>query len=374
MLRIFCIILLYMIFSLQKGAGQPKIEKEFSYVSDLAFNLKGGHQTGFAWLGCFQASLLFDTNALKLWKNGKLKFAYISTHGKSFSEFIGDIQIVSNIEAGRLSTIFELWYQHQVGRFEGTAGFIDINSIFSYSEPALSLINSSFGIQPTISGNITVPIYPITSLGVALNINLSDQIISKIGIFDGKPAMYQDDQLLPDPGWNRKEGVFVISELNRSHQIGSLEGLFKIGFWLHTQNLESHHEGEYSTNQGFYLIGEQELLKRKEKNLGIWGKFGGAPRDCNIIRFFNGIGFSIINDSKKNAFDLLSLGAGQVIFCQEFRKINSISSSETVLELTARKEIGKFYIQPDFQYIINPSGLTEIENPFCFIFRTALVL
>jgi len=76
----------------------------------------------------------------------------------------------------------------------------------------------------------------------------------------------------------------------------------------------------------------------------------------------------------KNINDVISFGYGQAIFCNEFRTMHSLSRHETVLELTVRKELGAFTIQPDFQYIIHPSGATEINNPYCLILRTSITL
>jgi len=374
MIRFFYHIFLVIFFIGNQGVCQPKIDKEINYISDLAFNLRGGKETGYSWLGCFQASLTFDTQALNLWKNGKIKFTYISTHGKSFSDLTGDLQIASNIEADQLSTTFELWYKHQVGKFEATAGLIDVNSIFCYSEAALSLINSSFGIQPTISSNNSVSIYPISSLGISLKVKISERTSVRFGVFDGRPALYGNFQPLPDLSWNQKEGTFFISEVERQHHIGNLSGSVKGGCWTHTQKVNSHQKGQYSSNTGFYLIGQQEFIKRELRNLSIWGKFGGAPQDCNIIQFFNEFGFSYTNSSNHNLLDLLSIGFGQAIFCPGFRKIQALNFSETVLELSAQKEFDFLTVQPDIQYIINPSGLTEIDNPICFILRAVISL
>ena len=354
--------------------GQQKIEKKFSYTTDFAFNLSGGNQTGFAWLGCFQASLYADTETFKLWKNGKLKFSYISTHGSSFSDLTGDMQIASNIEAGQMATTFELWYQHNWNNVQATLGFIDLNAFFSFSDLALSLINSSFGIQPTISGNMPVPIYPITSLGAVIRFQGDQQTAIQLGVFDGTPSMYKDYQLIPDINWKTSQGIFAIAEFSHDYRLGMKPGVTKVGYWMHTQNIPSHHFGEYSTNHGFYVIAELELFKLQNKHINIWGKFGGAPRDCNVIRFFNGGGISFLNYSGKNKNDVIAAGFGQAILCHEYKRTHASSRNETVVELTLRKEYGIIALQPDLQYIIQPSGCDDKQNPLCFIFRVSATL
>ncbi len=374
MLRIVYIISTFILLVASLANGQHKIEKEISYISDLAFNLKGGNKQGIAWLGRFQASLLFDTELLKIWKNGHLKFAYISTQGSSFSEMTGDMQVISNIEAQQLSTTLEFWYQHKLDKLAFTTGFIDLNAFFCFSDNALTLINSSFGIQPTISGNMPAPIYPITALGGVIEYKPVNSIDLQIGVFDGTPSLRQEFQFLPNTNWNKSEGMLFISEFSRRHQINNHEGVLKGGAWIHTQKMRSHHQGEYPLNYGFYIIGEQEIYGTNDKKMNIWAKFGSAPNDCNMVRFFNETGVSIINQAEKPFIDVVSLGIGQVILCPEFKKINELNHNETVMEFTAQKNFGILNIQPDFQYIFHPSGLKSIQNPFCFIFRTTLTI
>ncbi len=372
MLRFFYISASLIVLLIHSGKCQQKIEKEISYISDLAFNLRGGYESGYSWLGCFQASINFDFEQLNLWKNGNLQFSYISTHGRSFSQLTGDIQVVSNIEAGQLATTMECWYQHKINDFEITLGLIDLNAFFSYCEPALSLINSSFGIQPTISGNMPVPIFPVTSLGGVVSFRIDGETDISLGVFDGTPSIYGDFQFMPEFTWNAQEGILFCAEVNRKYQIGSSPGLVKAGYWMHTLNMSSHHSGEYSANHGFYIIGEQEIFGKNSKNLDAWAKFGGAPRDCNVIRYFNGAGVTFSNYAKQAIINALSVGMGQAIFCHQYRKAHLGAWHETVVEVTAKKEVGILTVQPDIQYIINPSGNRETGNPFCVIIRTQI--
>lgn len=374
MLKIRYIIFFPLVALCYSALCQQKIEKEFSYISDVALNVSGGHQTGAAWLGCLQASLLFNTEDLEMWKHGSVKFSYISTHGKSFSELTGDMQIVSNIEAGYLATTFELWYQHSINKLNMTIGLLDLNGFFCYSDLALSLINSSFGIQPTISGNMPVPIYPITALGAVFECQLTSNAGVKLGLFDGAPSLGMDYQLLPDLHLQPDDGLLFIMEFSNAHLLANRPGSIKAGYWIHSQNMPSHHAGEYATNYGLYGILEQNLFTHNNKSLHFWGKFGMAPRDCNIIRYFNGGGFSFINYSGKSENDVMALGFGQAILCDGYKKMLAVSGNETVLELTARKQFGILSIQPDMQYIINPSGRESLQNPFCLILRTVITI
>ena len=157
MRQFFNVIFLLLIHFLAVGQDSTStIGKEIKIISDFGANVHGGIDNGTAWLGLVNVTLDVPTDRLRLWKNGQLYFHYMSTFGKSFSQYSGDLQIVSNIEAQHIATFMELWYAHQFNKLKIKAGVIDLNANFAYTNESLQLINSSFGIQPTISANMPV--------------------------------------------------------------------------------------------------------------------------------------------------------------------------------------------------------------------------
>ncbi|MBN1462740.1 MAG: carbohydrate porin, partial [Paludibacteraceae bacterium] len=138
-----------------------------SYTGDMVNNLNGGIKTGTNYLGMAHIGLGFDTEKARWWKGGEFCIDFMNTHGDTPSaNLIGDIQIASNIEAGNLSVLYELWYKQRFGKIAVTVGLQDMNSNYAVTENGGLFVNSSFGVHTVMSDNITLPIFPITALGL----------------------------------------------------------------------------------------------------------------------------------------------------------------------------------------------------------------
>jgi carbohydrate-selective porin OprB len=104
-------------------------------------------------------------------------------------------------------------------------------------------------------------------------------------------------------------------------------------------------------------------------------KLGAAPRECNIVKYFYGGGITIHNPFLPISLDHISFGVAHAILCNHLDEFEHIGeANETVLELSFQKSFGIFSFQPDFQYIIHPSGRREINNSLFLILRTSITI
>ena len=370
------IFLTFVIFSASGQDSTHVIRKEINLISDLGANVSGGIDRGAAWLSQINISVEIPTEKLKLWNNGTLYFHYMSTFGKSFSQYSGDLQIVSNIEAQHIATFMELWYLHTFKWFQIKAGIIDLNANFVFTDHSLYLINSSFGIQPTISANMPVPIFPVTALGGIMNFHFTRSMELSVGLFDGSPSIRSPFQPAPDFSMGIAEGFLGISEWYYKYSIKKRKGSMKIGAWVHSTNFDDHHSSlEYSENFGAYFIMDQEIFKNNNSETYIWTKVGAAPRECNIVKYFYGGGITMHNPVIPIPLDHISFGVAHAILCNHLDEFEHIGeANETALELSFQKSFGFFSFQPDLQYIIHPSGRRDIENSLFLILRTSITL
>ena len=134
---------------------------EGAYTLDLASNINGGIDQGFAYLGNIDLNVTFNTEKLGLWEGGQFYVYLLNNHGNSLSALMGDFQIANNIEAESNSRLYEFWYKHHFKNATITLGQHDLNSVFAISNSAGFFINSSFGIQPDISANVPTSIFPL---------------------------------------------------------------------------------------------------------------------------------------------------------------------------------------------------------------------
>ena len=109
---------------------------ECAYTLDLASNINGGIDQGFAYLGNIDLNVTFNTEKLGLWEGGQFYVYLLNNHGNSLSALMGDFQIANNIEAESNSRLYEFWYKHHFKNATITLGQHDLNSVFAISIPS----------------------------------------------------------------------------------------------------------------------------------------------------------------------------------------------------------------------------------------------
>ncbi len=209
------------------------IEPELSYTGDLFQNIRGGIKAGTAYLGMINVRIAFSTGAAHLWNGGKFFFNGANTHGARPSvDYLGDLQVASNIEAGDHTFVQELWYKQSWTHLEITGGLQDLNVDFINSSGCALFLNSSFGVMPTVSGNIPAPIFPLTSLGLSSKWDISTKYSLLMAIYDGSATNFKDNP--HNLKWNlgKGEGVLFFGEIQHSFNPGNLPGTYKAGIYF----------------------------------------------------------------------------------------------------------------------------------------------
>src|SRR5574344_2020427 len=234
------ILLLFVALSLTIGAkagdsssegstiSVSPFEFEASYIGDFYCNATGGIKTGVGFLGMANLKVGFNTEAAGWWKGGSFFINGASTHGKSPTEnFTGDFQVVSNIDAGDLIYLHELWFHQDFSKINFTIGLQDMNVQFVASENGSYYLNSSFGVPPVISGNIPVPIFPLTGLGLSAIWNINDNVSWLAAMFDGSPTDFENNPYNLYWDWDEDDGLFIISEFDYTRTKNEFSGTYK---------------------------------------------------------------------------------------------------------------------------------------------------
>ncbi|PKL81868.1 MAG: hypothetical protein CVV24_13020 [Ignavibacteriae bacterium HGW-Ignavibacteriae-3] len=348
-----------------------------SYIGEFASNLSGGKERGTVYLGIINLSAGISLLDFGLWNNGKIYINGALTHGAAPSEkLLGDLQVVSNIEAGNRIYFHELWYKHSIGNAEFTIGLQDLNAEFLISEYADSFINSSFGIPSLISGNIPVPIFPLTSLGITGKFYFSENFIFQAAVYDGSPG--STDSNPHNMNWSLKkdDGALIFTEMQYSTLINNKPGSFKIGGYYHTGLRQNGEEGDFpvtifNNNYGFYLIADQLIWESKNRSgLGLFAQLAFSPEKINQENYYIGAGFNYTGILSSGGEDVLGLSFAHA----GLKKINN--NGETTVEFFYKTQLAEnIFIQPDIQYIINPSGTDiKLDNSFAMILRFGINL
>jgi porin len=352
---------------------QSPFSLRVSYVGNSVTNLKGGIKPGTVYLGMANLRASFNTASAGFWSGGELFINVANTHGGMPSAIlVGDFQGVSNIEAGDLTYLYELWFKQLIGPICVIAGLQDMNAEFAVSESSGIFLNGSFGVPSTIAHDVPAPIFPLTALGIHLKWDIQENISVKIAVFNGLPDDFESNPY--NFQWNIKpdDGFLTISEVSyHRNRINGLDGTYKLGGYYHSHvcNTNDKRNDCATPNYGIYFISDQVLLKRSsQRQLSLFTQVSLSPKQTNDNCFYFGLGLNFTGLFSKRTGDVLGMAVAHAGFN------NTIRGNETTLEVTYQLKMNEhFFIQPDFQYIINPSGTdNKIANALVLTMRAGI--
>lgn len=322
------------------------------YVGDLVSNFSGGIQTGTTYLGMATIDADFNTEKANWWKGGEAFAKIANTHGgEPTATLVGDFQGVSNIEAGNLTWLYELWYKQKIGNISITAGLQDLNVNFAASEYGALFTNSSFGVHSSIADNIPAPIFPLTALGFDLEWQISDKFLLKTAIFDGTPDEFENNPFNINWKIGKTDGYLAVSELQIDKSIiKNKNACYKLGIYFHEH---SDMIVGIEKNKGFYFVGDQQITDK----FSAFAQIGLSPQSINTHNHFYGLGINYNGLIKKRGNDQCGIAVAHAGFDA------NTTGNETAIELTYKYQLcPNIYIRPDIQYIINPAGTGVILN------------
>ncbi len=370
LIAIICIFLLsdITIVSAQETEKVKAFELRAAYTGDFGRNFSGGVEQKNAYLGNLDITANFNTENANLWKGGTFFVYLLNNHGTSLSQYVGDLQGVDNIEADAQTRLYQFWYMQKFGKFSVTIGQHDLNSEFSGSEYGGTFINSSFGIQPDISGNVPVSIFPVATLGVILKYEINDQFSILTAIYDGDPGSQADNPNSLNWKLADSNGVLNILELQYQLKNKTKPGTYKLGTWSHSA--DNHY--------GIYAIADQKLFNEKndpDKGLGFFTQLGIAPQEGSVFDYYASIGLHYTGLFGGRKEDNLGLALGHASMSKHIIEQDPTVdlTGETVIELVYEARINDYIsIKPDLQYVINPGATSAVKNSLTGIIRTVL--
>ncbi|MCK6614667.1 MAG: carbohydrate porin [Ignavibacteriaceae bacterium] len=355
------------------GEAPSAFQHELSYAHEFVSNLCGGLQKGNEHLGMANLRLMINPDYASLWKGGRFFVnAAMTLGGTPAGSLTGDFHGLSNIEAGKLIYIHELWYQHRFGSTIITAGLQDLNKEFLVSDNAGLLINSTFGVPAPLAGLALMPIFPHTTLGAAVQHRISESFHIQTAIYDGCPDDYENKRFNLNWKLSKQDGYTSVSELHYvSQEIGG-DLSVKAGYFYHTSSRHEDESEGFRKTSSVYLIADQNIYASQGGTAaGVF--LQGAVNTRLSARSFSylGGGITIAGLFAPRPDDIISFG-----FANTFSAGAEDSISESILELAWKISLSEqVFIQPDVQYIINPGSASEkLNNAVVVLLRAGVTL
>lgn len=246
-------------------------------------------------------------------------------------------------------------------------GLYDLNSEFDAIEPASLFVNSSHGIGTDFSqtGQAGPSIFPVTSVAARVQWHVTDDVLLRLAVLDGVPG---------DPAHPKRttiklgkgDGALIVGEA----EMQFLGATVAAGAWGYTAAFDDLAAVDPLTglpmkrrdNRGAYVKAERRIMDGAEEGegLSVFARFGVAEGRINTFGSYIGVGAvcdGIVRDTSVG-FAVASAGTGKT-----YRQTVVAEKRETILEATLRTHLTPWLaLQPDVQYIINPSADPTLRN------------
>ena len=371
-------------------------DKGFSFTGENTVegwgNLSGGIQTGAAYEGLLKLTQGLDLKKIIGWVGASIFTSWLYPNGNGLSDrFTGELNLLSNIEAYNSFRLFELWFQQKF--FSDTAsiriGQMSADVEFYQSENSNLFINSCFGTFPTISFGTSLPIYPVGGLGTIVDFHPSSTTFARAGVFDSNPGQQNtNDKHGTLFHLNPSSGVIVIAEagyqVTPSADNKGKDEAYTIGAYYDSRTFTGDFiQPTHSGNCGFYAIADRRLYRStpyineqsSNAGLGAFVSCSVAPPDRNEVSFYMDGGINYSGLFPRRDKDLLGIALSYTKISNDY-VVNNFpihSGHETVIEATYRFSVNDgLYLQPDFQYILDPGAFRHLPNTVVFGIRLDL--
>ena len=310
-------------------------------------------------------------------------------YGSGLSEdFVGDFSNTSNIAGYNSIRLQELWLQKWFWekRISVKVGNMAVDTEFFQSASASLFINGTFGAFTFIANNVpNAPVYPVASPGVRIQFLPTSKFYVMAGVYG------QD--VNSDPATNNQNGtrfaltdssgMLIMTEagflLNQSPNDIGLQGTYRLGSFVHTDDSTRFRDGgNGGTGYGVYGVMDQQLYSKADHVISFFVRSGGAPSSTNFVDYYVDSGFNFAGFVPGRDNDVFGLAIARSHVSSDFSDSqvaigNPSSSAETVLEATYKAQLATWWsVQPDIQYIIDPSGVSGSHNALVLGLRTTL--
>lgn len=352
-------------------------EFEAVYTGDILRNVSGGIESGTRYLDNLDLKLEIDVAEAWGIGSGRLFIYGLYNNGGTFSdELVGDLQVCSNIDADEAWRIFELWYELGGDTWSVRTGLYDLNSEFDVNETGSVFLNSSHGIGAELgqTGENGPSIFPVSSFSLRGAVKF-DPLTIRVAVLDAVPGN-PDDSTSNEIDLNSDDGYLTIAELDvpitKSARLWA-------GYWRYSAEFERpFNTGSSNGNDGWYVGGEHQF-RIGSRSAAWFVRYGQADEQLNKLKDYTGFGIVIDGPLVARAGDEFGIAVASARAGGPYRNsLNRVGVGaerrETTWEMTYRAQISEHLVlQPDIQYVQNPSVSKELDNALVVGLRFEIV-
>lgn len=372
-----------------------------AWTGEVMGNPTGGAAQGITEDGLFCVALDFD-----LEKMSDSAVKDLTIHANAFyiygaglsAKYVGDFSNTSNIAAYNTISLQELWldkgfWDHKLSV---RVGNLAVDTEFYQSTSASLFVSSSFGAYTLMANNIAnAPIYPVASPGVRIKVQPDPHYYVMAGVYsmDLNSSPATDNHYGTHFAMDGSSGMLIMSEagylLNQCPNDKGLQGTYRIGSWVETANytnwgsqaavaLGTGNLQSSGANYAVYGVADQQLFVKDDSSVSLFLRAGMAPSNVNFVDAYIDGGFNFCGFIPGRANDIAGVGITHSHVSTNFSNSQVIQGSapyteETIVEATYKVQLTPWWtVQPDFQYVMNPSGIVGSPNAVVLGLRTGI--
>lgn len=376
-----------------------------TYIGEGLTTLRGGQRRGS--IGAGRLDFQFEVDFAKSVGLELILHTNIyATHGKGLSGCcVGNILVVSGLEAVPQLRLYELWLEKQFlgDRVTVRAGQLAADTEFLVSQYAGLFVNTSFGWPASTAAGMPNggPAYPTATPGVRLKISPTDNVAFLLAAFNGDPvgrlgSTHPQRRDRSGLEFRTSDPANLMGEVSYAYGHGTgrsrLPGLVKFGGWYHLGGFRDlRHDVNHISlanpdstgdarrrrgNGGVYAVLDQLLYRHpalQDGGIGFFARLTLAPEDRNVVTLHGDAGLTFKGFVPGRPRDTFGIAVGYAAISNRLRALDrdalgfglpngptgmrGVRASETLLEATYQAELGPgVTLQPSLQFIGRPGA------------------
>ena len=366
--------------------------------SEVWGNFAGGIRRGAVYDGLTMASARFDLEKLAGWTGATFFVNAYQIHGRGPSaNLVGNIQLVSNLEATRDTKLYQMWLEQKFldGRLTVRAGQEGANDQMMLSKYSALFLNSSFGFPVLAAVDLPsgAPNYPLATPFARAEFHVNSELTLAAAVFNGDPAPpgSGDPQLRDAGGTAFRLNGHTVSFLETAYAPGEDDGglpaVYKLGAWLSSSRFADQAydtKGRplaspvsngiprgHSNGYAIYGIADRMVWQpadTKDRGIGVFAAVMAAPSSFNLSSFFAEAGVNWIGPFADRENDTFGLAVSYMAISPAARRYGTdiirytgqgtpYAQGETVVEATYLFQANSWWtLQPDIQVVLAPGA------------------
>ena len=401
-------------------ADKNGISFAMSYTSEVWGNVSGGMKRGASYDGVLEPEIDVDLEKLVGWTGASFSVSMLQGHGPSLSNgWVGNIMTMSgSVVTPPATRLYNLWLQQNLfgDVLSIRAGIMNVDAEFMTNLIGGTFLNTTFTWSSWAGADLPGggPANPLSAPGVRVRVKPPiDHSYIRAAVFSGDPTGHEGSNsastgIPSGTVISFNGGVFAIAEagyeVNQKQDDKGPPAAFRLGGFYHSSN---HFQDQRFATDGLSLADPLSTGVPLEHH-GDWGIYASAdgtfyqtgdgnslsgflrvgtvtPGDRNLISLYADAGLTYSGLIPGRADDTAGIAVGFARIGDHARGLDQdtrfftgnplfpVRSQEVVLEVTYKAQLTPWLtMQPDFQYVFNPSG--GVLNPDGSPRRNAVVL